>query len=166
MSEHIMPKTDRNWLVYRESIEVEMRKGAMGKSITEYFESIGYKQSQISPTLIFERGAMLASLYDPNPKHQKTEITIDIVSSGKQSIVELMMRVNRLGNIPLQKDYEFWRAEIDGLAHALNYGYVDPRWSDYAADRAKWYSMVVMMGIAMIVMALLFALLLGLLFII
>lgn len=162
MSENIMPKIDRNWLVYRESIEFEMRAGAMGKTITEYFESIGFKQTQISPTMTFERGSSLASLYDPNPKHQKTEVSIDIVSSGGLSIVELTMRINRLGNRPLRADYEFWRAEIDGLSHALNYGYVDPRWSDYAAERAKWNNIAVTLTVLIIVMGILFVGILGL----
>jgi len=162
MSENIMPKIDRHWLVYRESIEFEMRPGAMGKTITEYFESIGFKQTQISPTMIFERGSSLASLYDPNPKHQKTEVSIDIVGSHGLSIVELTMRINSLGNKALRSDYEFWRAEIDGLSHALNYGYVDPRWSDYAAERAKWNNIAVTMGVSMIVMFLIFAVILAL----
>jgi hypothetical protein len=166
MSERIMPKIDHNWLVYHESIEVEMRKGAMSKAITEYFESIGFRQTQISPSMTFERGAMLASLYDPNPKHQKTHISIDIVSHGNQSLIELTMRINRLGNIPLQADYEFWRSEIDGLAHAIHYGYVDSRWSDYAAERAKWYSVVIMLGVSMVVIAVFFVLILGLLFLV
>lgn len=163
MPENIMPKIDRNWLVYRESIEIEMRQGAMGKAITEYFESIGFKQTQISPTLGFERGSRLASLYDPNPKHQKTELSIDIVGQSGHSIIELTMRINRLGNRPIRADYEFWRAEIDGLALALNYGYLDPRWSDYAAERAKWNNIAVTLGILIIVIGILFIGILGLL---
>lgn len=162
MSENIMPKIDRNWLVYRESIEVEMRQGAIGKAITEYFESIGFKQTQISPTQGFERGSSLAGLYDPNPKHQKTIVSVDIVGSHGHSVIELTMRINRLGTRPLRADYEFWRAEIDGLSHALNYGYVDPRWSDYAAERAKWNNIAVMMGVLIIVMGILFVGILGL----
>jgi hypothetical protein len=70
-----------------------------------------------------------------------------VVSSGGDSLVELVMRVHRFGNMPLEPDFDFWRAEIDGLAHALNHGFSDPRLSEYAADRAKWYSIAIMLGV-------------------
>ena len=40
MSENTLPKIDRNWLVYRESIDTSMRKGAVQKAITEYLDLI------------------------------------------------------------------------------------------------------------------------------
>src|SRR5688572_25889463 len=110
MQELKMPKVDGHWLVYRESFETAMRKGAASKAVTEYLEAIGYHQTQMSPTLLFERGSGIASLYHPNPKRQKTEISVDFASAGEVGIVELVMRVNRLGNMPLGKDYDFWRS--------------------------------------------------------
>jgi hypothetical protein len=147
MAEQVRPKKDRSWLVYRESVTTEMRQGAAKKVIVEYFESIGFRQTQISPSMLFERGAILASLYSPNPRSQKTQLTVDVVSSGGDSLVELVMRVHRFGNMPLEPDFDFWRAEIDGLAYALNHGFSDPRLSEYAADRAKWYSIAIMLGV-------------------
>jgi hypothetical protein len=147
MQELKMPKVDGHWLVYRESFETAMRKGAASKAVTEYLESIGYEQIQMSPTMIFERGSGMASLYHPNPKRQKTQISVDFASAGSTDIVELVMRVNRFGNMPLAKDYEFWRAELDGLAVILQKGSVDSRLSTYAAERAMWYSVSVMLGI-------------------
>ncbi|MDQ7024348.1 MAG: hypothetical protein Q9P01_03525 [Anaerolineae bacterium] len=147
MSEQVHPKKDRSWLVYRESIPTEMRQGAAKKAITEYFESIGFRQTQMSPSLQFERGALLASLYSPNPRSQKTHITADIVSSGSENLIELVVRINRFGNIPLEPDFDFWRVEIEGLANTVQQGYSDPRLSEYAAERAKWYSIAMMMAL-------------------
>ena len=147
MTEQVHPKKDRSWLVYRESIATEMRQGAAKKAVIEYFESIGFRQTQISPSMQFERGAILASLYSPNPRSQKTLLTVDVVSRGGDSLIELVMRINRFGNMPLEPDFDFWRAEIDGLANALNHGYSDPRLSEYAAERAKWYSISIMLGV-------------------
>ena len=147
MSEQIHPKKDRNWLVYRHSIETDMRKGAASKAIIEYLDAVGYHQSRITPSMEFERGAMLAGFYNPNPRSQKTIITVDFVSVGGNTVIELVMRINRAGNMPLSKDFEFWEAEIRGIENSLHYGYCDPRLSEYAADRAKWYSIAIMLGI-------------------
>lgn len=161
MTEQVRPKKDRSWLVYRESIATEMRLGAAKKAVTEYFESLGYRQIQIHPSLEFERGAVLASLYSPNPRSQKTHLTVDVVGSGSDSMIELVMRVNRFGNMPLEPDYDFWRSEIEGLANTLHYGYSDPRMSDYAAGRAKWYSIAIMLGILLVTTILGFAATIG-----
>lgn len=149
MQELKMPKIDGHWLVYRESYETSLRKGAASKAITEYLEAIGYEQIQMSPTMVFERGSGLASLYHPNPKRQKTEISVDFASAGNTSIVELVMRVNRLGNKPLVKDYEFWRSELNGLSSILQGGHAESQLSDFAAERAMWYSVAVMLGISL-----------------
>src|SRR5688572_18898059 len=130
MQELKMPKVDGHWLVYRESFETKMRKGAASKAITDYLESIGYEQTQMNPTLLFQRGSGFSGVYHPNPKRQKTEISVDFASSGDMGIIELVMRVNRFGNMPLGKDYEFWRAELDGMATVLRNGYAEPRLSD------------------------------------
>ena len=159
MQELKMPKIDGHWLVYRESFETKMRKGAASKALTDYLEAIGYEQGQISPTMLFTRGRSIASLFHPNPKRQKTEISVDFASSGDLSIVELVMRVNRLGNMPLGKDYEFWRAELDGLAMVLRNGYAEPRLSDFAAERAMWYSITMMLAVLAAVLAGLLAIL-------
>lgn len=143
MQELKLPKVDGHWLVYRESLETTMRKGAASKAITAYLEAIGYEQIQMSPTMLFERGSGLASTYHPNPKRQKTELSVDFASSGGTELVELVMRVNRFGNMPLAKDYEFWRAELDGLATILKQGHAEPRISDYAAESAMWYNIAV-----------------------
>ena len=160
-----MPKVDGYWLVYRESFETAMRKGAASKAATEYLEAIGYRQTQLNPTMVFRRGSGLASLYHPNPKRQFTEVSVDFASSGEVGIVELVMRVNRFGNMPLIKDYEFWRAELDGMALVLQQGHAEPRLSDYAAERAMWYSISVMLGVCMATMGVLMALLIFLVFI-
>jgi hypothetical protein len=147
MQELKLPKVDGHWLVYRESMETSLRKGAASKAITEYLEAIGYEQVQTNPTMIFQRGSSIASIYHPNPKRQKSEISIDFASSGETNLAELMMRINRFGNMPLAKDYEFWRAELDGLAAILKQGHAEARISDYAAERAMWYSVSVTLGV-------------------
>ena len=76
MSNVTVPISDRHWRVYQRSIETTVRKGAASKALTEYLEAIGYTQLQISPTMTFERGANFASLYNPNPKSQKTEMAL------------------------------------------------------------------------------------------
>ena len=165
MAEQVRPRKDRSWLVYRESVATEMRQGAAKKAVIEYFESIGFRQTQISPSMQFERGAILASLYSPNPRSQKTHLTVDVVSRGNDSLIELVMRVHRFGNIPLEPDFDFWRAEIDGLANMLNHGYADPRLSEYAADRAKWYSISIMLGVLLVATIFSFAAFIGVLMI-
>lgn len=147
MQELKLPKVDGHWLVYRESLETSLRKGAASKAITEYLEAIGYEQTQTSPTMLFQRGSSIASIYHPNPKRQKTEISVDFANSGSTSIVELVMRVNRFGNMPLAKDYEFWRAELDGLARILKQDHAEVRVSDFAAERAMWYSIAMTLGV-------------------
>jgi hypothetical protein len=165
MQELKMPKIDGHWLVYRESFETTMRKGAASKAVTEYLEAIGYEQGQITPTMLFRRGSGFASIYHPNPKRQLTEISVDFASSGELGIVELVMRVNRFGNMPLEKDYEFWRSELDGLATVLQQGRANPRMSDYAAERAMWYSIAMMLGILALVLAVLMTILIVLVFV-
>jgi hypothetical protein len=165
MQELKMPKIDGHWLVYRESFETMMRKGAAGKAVTEYLEAIGYEAGQITPTMLFRRGSGLASIYHPNPKRQLTEISVDFASSGDLGIVELVMRVNRFGNMPLEKDYEFWRSELDGVATVLQQARANPRISDYAAERAMWYSIAMMLGILAFVLGVLMTILIVLVFV-
>ncbi|MEM9953714.1 MAG: hypothetical protein AAFV93_17540 [Chloroflexota bacterium] len=143
MTTPLMPSKDGTWRVYQVSIETDVRKGAASKYITEYLQAIGFSQTQISPTMIFERGATLASMYNFNPKAQKTEVSVDFASVGNQTIIELTMRINCLGNRPLSKDYEFWAAEIAGIEDVLEHGYVNPYISAFAAERAFWYNVTV-----------------------
>jgi hypothetical protein len=147
MSVHLEPRYDHHWLVYQASLDAPMRPGAASKTVTEYLESVGFEIVQSSPSLVFKRGNWLSSLYNPNPRSQQTHLTVDVVSGSGGSVVELTMRVNRMGNVPLGRDYEFWQAEIDGMLQALQHGYADPRMSEYAADRARLYSLVVMQWI-------------------
>ena len=104
--------------------------------------------------MLFQRGASLASLYNPNPKSQKTEISVDFASISGITVLEVTMRVNCLGNKPLRRDYEFWETELDGIVDALEHGYVNPNISDYVADRAMWYSVTVMLMVLMITLSL------------
>lgn len=152
MSNITMPISDGHWRVYQRSIETTIRKGAANKTLTEYLDSIGYTQLQVSPTLLFERGASLASLYNPNPKSQKTEISVDFASISGVTVLEVTMRVNCLGNKPLRRDYEFWETELSGIEDALEHGYVNPHMSEYAADRAMWYSITVMLMVLILML--------------
>jgi hypothetical protein len=161
MTEQVYPKKDRSWLVYREALPTALRQGAAKKVVIEYLESLGFRQTQVGPTMQFERGAILASLYSPNPRSQKTELTVDVVSRGSESLIELVMRIQRFGNLPLEPDFDFWRAEIDGLATMLNDSYADPRLSEYAAERAKWYSIALMLGVLLIATIFSFVILIG-----
>jgi len=154
MSTTINPTKERFWRVYQISLETSVRKGAASKAITEYLQSIGFTQTQISPTLLFERGSNLASLYNFNPKSQKTEVSVDFASAGEQTIVELTMRINCFANQPLSKDYEFWAAELDGIQDALDHGYVNPAISDFAAERALWYNVSIMLGVLILTISL------------
>jgi|GEM_PF-4867473 len=163
MSNIIMPVKEGSWQVYQLSIETPVRKGAASKYISEYLAAIGFTQTRLSPTMLFERGSNLASLYNMNPKAQKTEIAVDFASIAGQTIIELTMRVNCLGNKPLSKDYEFWAAELAGIDDVLEHGYVNPYLSDFAAERAFWYNVTVLMAILMIVIMALIAGFLGLL---
>jgi len=155
MSNIIMPVKDGSWQVYQLSIETPVRKGAASKYISEYLAAIGFTQLRISPTMLFERGSNFASLYNMNPKAQKTEIAVDFASIEGQTIIELNMRVNCLGNKPLSKDYEFWAAELAGIDDVLEHGYVNPYLSDFAAERAFWYNVTVLMAILMLVIMIL-----------
>lgn len=152
MSNIIMPSADRHWRVYQRSIETTVRKGAASKALTEYLEAIGYTQLQVSPTMLFERGANLASLYNPNPKSQKTEISVDFATISGVTVLEVTMRVNCFGNRPLSKDYEFWDTELAGIVDAVEHGYVNPRLSDYAAERAMWYSIAIQLIVLMVML--------------
>lgn len=152
MSQIMMPQRDGQWLVYAVSLETQTRQGAAGKRIAEYFDAVGYEQTQLSPTMIFERGFSLSSLYNPNPKSQKTIVHVDFASTGTFTIVEVQMRVNRMGNRPLSKDYEFWDTELRGMQQALDTGILDPQTSYYAAERARWYSITVMLTVLVVVL--------------
>jgi hypothetical protein len=143
MSNIIMPTTEHHWRVYQVSIETSVRKGAATKYISEYLEAIGFTHTQISPTMLFERGSRFASLYNMNPKSQKTLVSVDFASAAGQTIVEMTMRVDCLGNKPLSKDYEFWAAELAGIEELLEHGYVNPYLSDLAAERAMWYNITI-----------------------
>ena len=153
MSNVTVPISDRHWRVYQRSIETTVRKGAASKALTEYLEAIGYTQLQISPTMTFERGANFASLYNPNPKSQKTEISVDFASISGITVLEVTMRVNCFGNRPLSKDYEFWEAELSGIVDALEHGYVNSRLSDYAAERAMWYSITIQLLVLLVALS-------------
>ena len=163
MTDIVMPKYDRHWLVYHRSIETTVRRGAASKYITEYLDAIGYEQTQISPTMQFQRGWSLASLFNPNPKKQKTEIAVDFASAGQQTVIEVTMRINCFGNRPLSKDYEFWQAELEGFADVLEHGYINPMISDYAAERALWYNVTITIIVLFVVLLLTVASFIGLL---
>lgn len=148
------PKIDNNWLVYRESFSTEMRAGAARKAVVEYLESIGFVQTQTKPSLQFERGTAFDGIYNPDPRFLRTEITVDLVGMGGDTVIEIVMRVNRLANIALQPHYDFWKAELHGLNNALMFGYADPLLSAYAAERAKWFAVTLIFAALMVVLIL------------
>lgn len=153
MSNITMPISDRHWRVYHRSIETTIRKGAASKALTEYLQAIGYTQGQINPTMLFERGANFASLYNPNPKSQKTEISVDFATISGVTVLEVTMRIDCLGNRPLSKDFEFWDTELNSITDALEHGYVNPCLSDYAAERAMWYSVAIQLIVLMLALS-------------
>jgi hypothetical protein len=142
-----MPARDGRWLVFRQTVNTDMRAGAAGKTADTYFENLGYHLHETSPARQYRRGSWLAGFYHPNPDRQQTEITVDILpQAGGETLLEVEMRVSTLGNVPLSKDYEFWRAELQGFANALHFGYIDPALSEMAAERAMWYSVATLLG--------------------
>lgn len=150
------PKRDGYWLVYQHSIVTDVRRGAAAKYATEFLEAAGYRQSQSSPTMIFQRGWQLAGLFNPNPKRQQTIIHMDLVSSGAETLIEMTMRVNCIGNRPLSKDLDFWQAELNGIQEAIEVGYANPLISTYAAERALWYNVVILICVLLLVLVALF----------
>lgn len=162
MPDTTMPVFEGHWLVYHYSIPTTVRRGAAAKYISEYLDSIGYQQTQMSPTMRFQRGWRFASLFNPNPKSQKTDITVDFASVGQETIIEVTMRINCFGNRPLRKDYEFWQAELGGIEEALDNGYVNPLISDFAAERALWYNVTITLIVLFVVLLLTVASFLGL----
>lgn len=163
MAPHLTPRHDGHWLVYQTTLQAPVRPGAASKTVIEYLESIGFELTRSSPSLFFERGGWLASLYNPDPRSQQTYITADVLSGGDGSAIELSMRVNRMGNLPLRRDYEFWQTELNGMEQALQHGYADPRLSEYAADRARLYSIMVMQWVLLAVLTLLLVMTISLL---
>lgn len=147
MSEPLMPKKERGTLVYRVSYKTTVRLGATQKALQDYLEAIGYKVQRHSPTMILERGSWLASWVHPNPRHQKSRLTLDFISNGEQTLVEAVLRVSRLGNVPLRPDYDFWQTELEELRRVLQLEPVNPLLSRYAAERALWYSVSVMLAV-------------------
>jgi hypothetical protein len=148
-----MPAREGVWLVYTASILTTRRQGAVSKDIIEYFETLGYTLERSTPSLEFRRGSVLRGMMSSSPASQKTEITIDVVSGSQQgeTIVEVKMRVSSFGSWSFQTDHDFRESELKGLQVALEYGYIDTLTSRYAADRAKYYSMMIaLFGIAVI----------------
>jgi hypothetical protein len=127
-----------------------MRAGAAEKTADKYFEALGYEIEDISSTRYYRRGSWLAGFYHPNPGRQQTKVRVDVLKQmNGETLLEVEMRVNTLGNVPLSKDYEFWRAELQGFANALHFGYIDPALSEMAGERAMWYSVATMLGVGL-----------------
>lgn len=142
-----MPVREGVWLIYKKTIRTTHRPGAVAKEIHAYFDALGYEQTQTTPTMIFERGGGLASLYSPNPASQKMRVLIDMVSGGdNETWVEVRLRVNSLGSLSFAADHDFREAELEGLRLLLEYGCLNTLLSQYAADRAKWFSLVVILA--------------------
>jgi hypothetical protein len=148
----MMPTREGGWLIYSKTITTTRRQGAVQKDIEAYFSALDYELVQSSPTLIFERGGVLTSLFASSPAKQKTRILIDFVSGAEgEMLLEVAMHVNTLLSASFQTDHDFREAELNGLQVALEYGYIDATLSRYAADRAKWYSRTIaLIGIAVI----------------
>jgi len=148
-----MPERDGVWLIYTTSILTTRRQGPVSKDVIEYFETLGYMLEKSTPSLEFLRGSVLRGMMSSSPASQKTEITVDIVNGSQagEIIVEVKMRVSSFGAWSFQTDHDFRQAELKGLHTALDYGYIDSTLSRYAADRAKYYSMMVALsGIAVL----------------
>lgn len=150
-------KIDRNRLVYRKSMETSLRQGAAQKIIIEYLEAVGYEQSQSTPSMKFERGATFSGLFHPDPRLQRAEMTIDLVSMGTNTIAEVVLAIPRFRVQPNSVYAEFWDAELDGLAQALRYNAVEARLSVFAAERAMWSSIAAILLVVLIFLILLAA---------
>lgn len=152
-----MPQRDGRWLIFHETIETDMRAGAASKAADAYFDALGYAHIASQPSRHYTRGKSLASWYHPNPRTYQTNVIIDALTDAHGcTLLEIEMRVNTFGNAPHDKDEDFWQAELDGLASTLRYGYSDPLLSYYAAERAMWYSVAVLLAVIMSVMGMAF----------
>jgi hypothetical protein len=153
LKDAIMPAREGVWLVYTTSILTTRRQGAVSKDVTAYFEALGYMLERSTPSMEFSRGSVLRGMTSSSPASQKTEITVDVIggSQAGETVVEVKMRVGTFGTWSFQTDHDFREAELYGLQVALEYGYIDQKLSQFAADRAKYYSMMVaLMGIAVL----------------
>ncbi len=139
-----LPVREGTWLVYKRTLTTPRRPGAASKDIQTYFEALGYTQTHTTPTLIFERGSWLKSLYSPSPASQKMRVLVDVLSSNdNETLVEVRLHVHTWGSFSFGTDHDFRAAELEGLHLMVAYGYLDVARSQYAADRAKWFSVAV-----------------------
>lgn len=152
-----MPKIDRDWLVFRRSIETERRPGATSKAITEYLQDIGFSVESSSPSYVFQRGRVMGGVTAFDPRNYRTEVRVDVLSGVGKHLVEVEWRVNRFAAWPTSADLDCWRVELDGIEQAATTGFADERISHYAAQRAFFLRVSIWLGIVLAALLLLMA---------
>jgi hypothetical protein len=118
------------------------------KRITEYLTTLDFQLIVKLNRTYFKRGSAWALLYSTSPRAVPTvvDITYDPDFNG-QALVIAEMIVQTTGGMATQKDIDCWMVEMAGIEQSVLGENVDFRLSQYAADRAKWHSCALVMGI-------------------
>lgn len=114
-------KLDRSITIYENEDTIRSRMDA-------YLTSVGYKQANNQPNLVYERGSALGSLMSFTPKGWQVKVMIQINATADQATdVVVIADINTTGQLVTEKELSFWNNEIDGLENAVHTGTMDVR---------------------------------------
>ena len=126
------------------------------ETLLDYLAMIGYRATGQEPWTTFERGSSVARVYALSPRQIKASLSVQpIYEADDLTGVTLNLNVNA-GQPLLKREAEFWEKELDAMEAALCYGYLNPIVSDYAASRALWFNLSILL-IGLLVLALIIA---------
>lgn len=109
--------------------------------IESYYRALGYQKIETASQLVFERGSRWRQYIAFSPRTWFSRVRVDVQPISEMALrVTIRLWISTKGQTVLQKETDFWKAELTGLYNAIHRGIIDTQTSDFAAERAKWFN--------------------------
>ena len=131
------------------TIITTLSREAAYQRLNDYLKLLEYYPISLAP-LVYERETSWLELLRCSPRGLKSRVDAKIWTDYNDDTIitlDIKPEYNPMVIMLTEKDWDFWRAEMDGIEAALLHDYVDTSGIDYAASRASWYSLA-LQGIA------------------
>ena len=143
---------EARYLIYEQTIQTTKALPAVERDTRVYFDVLGYTLTEQKPSLRFERGRPVFDQVDMDPRKRPAQIMIDFIAGEEQqTIIEMSLWVQRPLLQVLDAEHEFWQAELEGLAMAIHYEFIDSDKLRFAAERVRWQRLALLTLVGMMI---------------
>ncbi len=102
------------------TITVPVPEEAIRRRLTHFMTQEGYRPSNNSDALCFERGSLLGSFTAFSPKGWQAKVRIQLSENYGGTTAQVTFNINTTGQMVTAKEREFWDAELAAIEMAMS----------------------------------------------